>query len=528
MITVREAVDADVDQIRDVFLAAYGTDYAYPQYYDVGMLKKLVYADDTLLLVAEDSEAGRILGTASVVMHIGAYNDLIGEFGRLVVHPDARGGGVGGLLMQERLKRVESQIHVGIVENRTVHPFSQRISARFGFASVGFIPMKLRLKTRESIAMYVKYFGPALELRRNNPRVIPEACTLAEMALEHCGLPRDAIVDEDSPPYPMFDHFQLEELTTPGYASLLRFERGRIKHREVFGPLRLHYGLFKLRARHSYYLLARDGDQIAGAVGFIVDDLERTVRIFELISRGEEPIRFLLDQMIHHLPEEPNAEFLEIDVSAYAPRMQRTLLELGFVPVAYIPAMVFHQVERLDAIKMVKLFVPLDLSGTALFETTKPIADLVRQKLITREIVPRLAQAIPGLAIFQGLSEEQVRRLACECRYRKYAQGEVLFAEASEDHTFYLILSGDVTITKQAADQPIAVVRPGESLGEMSFVSSATHSATASATEAVEVGLLPHDRLREVIRRRPDIGVVVYRNLAAELSEKLRRATHPQ
>jgi hypothetical protein len=37
-------------------------------------------------------------------------------------------------------------------------------------------------------------------------------------------------------------------------------------------------------------------------------------------------------------------------VSAHAPRMQRTLIELGFLPVAYLPALVFHDVERLDVV----------------------------------------------------------------------------------------------------------------------------------------------------------------------------------
>ena len=53
---------------------------------------------------------------------------------------------------------------------------------------------------------------------------------------------------------------------------------------------------------------------------------------------------------------------IEVDVSAYAPRMQRTLVELGFLPVAYLPALVFHEVERLDVVKMVRLLDPPEVS----------------------------------------------------------------------------------------------------------------------------------------------------------------------
>ena len=59
-----------------------------PSFMTWEILKKMVFDDDTLLLVAEDTESKRVLGTASIIFDIGAYGDLVGEFGRLVVHPD--------------------------------------------------------------------------------------------------------------------------------------------------------------------------------------------------------------------------------------------------------------------------------------------------------------------------------------------------------------------------------------------------------------------------------------------------------
>ena len=126
MIEIREATGNDVEQIGAVFHASYGENYIYSQYYDTQALLRLVYADDTILLVAVDTEHDRVAGTASVVFGIGAYNDLVGEFGRLSVHPDYRHRGIGKLLMQGRIDRVCERLHVGLVENRVVHPFSQK------------------------------------------------------------------------------------------------------------------------------------------------------------------------------------------------------------------------------------------------------------------------------------------------------------------------------------------------------------------------------------------------------------------
>jgi CRP-like cAMP-binding protein len=49
------------------------------------------------------------------------------------------------------------------------------------------------------------------------------------------------------------------------------------------------------------------------------------------------------------------------------------------------------------------------------------------------------------------------------------------------------------------------------------------HAATARALTAVEAGVLTKQDLEGLVRLRPGIGVVLYRNLARGLGEKLRR-----
>ena len=58
------------------------------------------------------------------------------------------------------------------------------------------------------------------------------------------------------------------------------------------------------------------------------------VRIIELISLHDHVIRFLLGGLERLCREEWGIDYVEVDVSAYAPRMQRTLLELNFLPAA--------------------------------------------------------------------------------------------------------------------------------------------------------------------------------------------------
>jgi CRP-like cAMP-binding protein/GNAT superfamily N-acetyltransferase len=524
MITVREATSADVPAITEIFQACYGRAYSDWRYYDAAALNKLVMSDDTLMLVAEDDATGKILGTASVILEVGAYADLTGEFGRLAVLPEARHLGIGTLLMEERLRLVEARLQIGIIEGRTAHPYTLKIAEAHQFHPVGFLPLKWQLENRESIALLVRHFGNALELRKNHPRLVPEAYPLASLALENCGVKPDVIVDEEAPAYPGGSAYTLEELTTEGYAALLRIERGRVRNREIFGPLRLHYGLFLVQARRSRYLIARENGTIAGAVGFILDPPEKVVRVFELISRHDDVVRFLLAELERLCRQEWQICYVEIDVSAYSPRMQRTLVELGFLPAAYVPALVFHEVERLDAIKMVHLLVPLDADMTQLTPRARVVAETVLRLFKSRSVLPRIAQAAEKLPLFGGLNAEQIRRVASVCTFLTFEPEAIIFREGDGSERLYVVLEGKAAIAIDAAGGSVGMVTGGECLGEISLLTATPHSATATARTVVETAVLDRRNLTELTRLRPDIGMQIYKNLAKGLGEKLKRA----
>jgi GNAT superfamily N-acetyltransferase len=168
MIHIRDATGADALAIRNVFLSTYGADYPDPHYYDVLTLTRMIYSDDALVLVAEDTASGEVVGTGSVLLDFGAHADLVGEFGRLAVHPDARDRRIGRRLLEERIRRVQGRLHVGVMEARVAHPFTLKIAEAQEFAAVGFLPRKMLLGRREDLALMARHFGEGLALRKNN------------------------------------------------------------------------------------------------------------------------------------------------------------------------------------------------------------------------------------------------------------------------------------------------------------------------------------------------------------------------
>lgn len=525
---IREAREEDVLEILDIVNTIYGKGYPVTGFFDPQWLKRAIFSDDNLMLVAVDEDDGRVLGTASLVLDVGAHSDLVGEMGRLAVRKEARERGIGNALMERRVEYIRKRLHVGVVENRCAHPFSQRISEKHGFAAVGFLPQKHLFAERESIALFAQHFGNALALRKNNPRIVPEAHPLASMALSNCGLPMDAILDEDSAAYPRDREFEIEELTAEGLPTLMRIERGRVRNREIFGPMRLHYGFFMLEARRANYLIARRPSAgsgpapIGGAIGFIRDDDEKVVKVFELIAQTDHAVPILISELLRRCRHEWGIQYVDVDVSAHAPRMQRTLIEHGLVPAAYVPAMVFHEVERLDVIKMIGVIGPPDLGHTKLVPSMQSIADLVMRSYRRQAVLPAVSEAVNRMHLFRGLNTEQRRRVARMCGVTSVKKGELLFAEGETAEAMYIVIDGTVCITAGDPPRRLGCVEPGASVGEVALITDEPHSANATADEVVRLAVLSSKALEELTRQRPDIAVVLYRNMADGLGRKLR------
>ena len=517
-VTIRPADGGDIVGIQSLFYVTYGERYSHPEFIAESYLRKMIYSDNSHLLVAEDAK-GEILASASVVIDVGAYSDLVGEFGRLVVHPEVRGRHIGHRLMTERIRRVAPYLHIGFADNRVAHTRSQQISLSHGFAPVGFLPVH----NGESVALFVRHFGDGLRLRRNHPRVAPQVYGLAQRALASCGIEADTIVDEMSPPYALDESFEIEEMGARGYATLLRFERGRVKHPEIFSRSRLHFGLRTLESHNTSYLLARRHGDLVGAVGYAHDArLDHAVRIFELVAADEHPIRFLLKELMRRSREEWRVDYVEVDVNAHSPRMQKTLLDLGFVPVAYLPASVFHHVERLDTVRMQRFYIPVATDGLHLLEQSKQVFEMVIRGLDTRAIQPRLVQLLPATRLGMNLNREQVARLSTLFETVHFEDGQPIVKAGERDARLHILLSGRARVYS-GTEEELATVGEGELLGYVSLLRKTPHTATAVAEGRVEAATVHHKDLNALLQQRSDIGVVLFRNLATGLSEKLSR-----
>ena len=87
---------------------------------------------------------------------------------------------------------------------------------------------------------------------------------------------------------------------------------------------------------------------------------------------------------------------------------------------------------------------------------------------------------------------------------------------------FWVFLIATAALAGDEKKAEIVIAVDGDDGGKqvMRFVGD----DASTVLDDLEVGVLPRGALEQLARRRPDIGIVLYRNLAHGLGTKLRRA----
>lgn len=375
---VRHVVESDVPALIGLFKLNYGDDYAIPEFYDDRWVKRGIYSDHVIWLVIE--EEGEVIASGACILDYGDYNDQIGELGRFVVHPERKGRGLGRRLVAAMLEATDDTVEFAFGEARTVHPLSQALFDRNGFTASGFLPQSYAFGDhRESFVLYTNLYGNGPALRREEPpQVIPEVAPLARHVLGAMGLPTTLNVVDGCESYPAESVCTVEPIDRRSLARLVRIEHGRLVEPLLFGGLSLEQGISHIRRRHAVYLMALDEDrQPVGAVGYQLDASSRLVKGIELVAKDEALRGHLCGSLLRAAEEELAAQVIEVNLSAYDARLQRTFASQGFHPVAYAPAMVFHGTHRLDVVKMLKLNLPYDPGEMTLTDPARAVVSLV-------------------------------------------------------------------------------------------------------------------------------------------------------
>jgi CRP-like cAMP-binding protein len=102
---------------------------------------------------------------------------------------------------------------------------------------------------------------------------------------------------------------------------------------------------------------------------------------------------------------------------------------------------------------------------------------------------------------------------------REYPPGEVLFREGEPGDTMFVIQSGAARITKSVAGEEklLAVLGPGEFLGELAILNSKPRTATATALEPLRCLQIEAKTLEAMVAKSAEISLRLIKKLASRL-----------
>jgi signal transduction histidine kinase len=128
---------------------------------------------------------------------------------------------------------------------------------------------------------------------------------------------------------------------------------------------------------------------------------------------------------------------------------------------------------------------------------------------------------LTSLALFKGVPQTSLARLAKAMRPQEVPAGGIVFAQGDPAREFFVLASGRVIVTIKGGDPegpPIAVLTGPTWFGDLAIVSDQPRISTVTAETDCEFWVLPRRRFEAFFNRHPQMS----RNLAAALIRRLQ------
>jgi len=146
---------------------------------------------------------------------------------------------------------------------------------------------------------------------------------------------------------------------------------------------------------------------------------------------------------------------------------------------------------------------------------------------------PRLVDAsvtaadLREIGLFGALSDDVLATLARTLPTERLPPGHVIFREGDAAHCLFVLLSGEVEVTKKSrggVEHCVAILGPTDCFGEMSLIDVQPRSATVRAIAPSRVLRMDSEHVDRLYRNDLKSYALVTLNIARDLSRRLRVA----
>ncbi|MBN8228284.1 cyclic nucleotide-binding domain-containing protein [Corallococcus macrosporus] len=135
------------------------------------------------------------------------------------------------------------------------------------------------------------------------------------------------------------------------------------------------------------------------------------------------------------------------------------------------------------------------------------------------------AAVLKKVALFEGLTQGQLAKVARIAQPRTHVAGDYLFREGDAGQDMFILADGKVRISKSVpgiGEEALAILEPGQYFGEMAVIEDSPRSADAIAHTSCTVWVIERAKLDQLMFTDKDLAYVLLWTFVRTLSERLR------
>jgi len=521
-VEIRIAQTGDAKKWIELLISCLGDDYQEKHIYNPEFVSSLLNPENNEETYIVDTE-DKFLASITILKPVEFVNNPVMNLGRILISPQSLSDGSAALLLRT-INEVANERKQNVVARLPAFSYEQQVFfENCGYICVGFQPYKHTIQTRKDFLFYILKINDVSLSRTVISESLPQIGELATCVLESVGIVNPMVLRDGIAGYPLQTDLKIHSCTVED------FELWKIQSQEL-NPIpeistgsNRGIGLLRIPTSSPFQaIIGQRESQIVSGIAYFFDEIDRCIRVLDGFVIDDISTGAMLRHIVE-LSQVQCAAYVEADFLATSPRLLKCAEQLGFVPVAYFPGF-FRINERVsDIVKMVKLnmsYTPQNYSFTVSASKIVKLIDLNLQDLKTGVAIISLLRTLP---IFEGLGDGELRKIARLFTQKLYRPGEQIFNRGDTGEEAYIVMRGQIDICLSEESKPIATIENGQIFGEQAFLDGTTRTAMAIASKPSILLVIKRSQFNDIVQREPHLGMVVMRNIAMDLSGKLRR-----
>jgi hypothetical protein len=519
---IRLATAADAPLWQDLARASLSDEYPVKEVFDLSWIaSQLDPASGHETWLAEEN--GALVASMTFLGADGEKTNPIANLGRLLFRPGSLSDGSALALVRSVNQMADQRGEMVITRVAAEENFQQILFESAGYICVGYQPLKHLLQKRTGMLFYVRGASSVLVTRLPLSESLPQVAELAAAAFENLQIVNPLVVRDGASGYSLQSDLKVHDASIEDYELWRAQAQASNPPPEISGRFNMGSGHMRLpQTKPPRAFLGQKNDKIVAGLAYCFDETDHCARLTDAFCSDDISMGALLAHAVKAAQEQLGAVYLETDILVTAPRLLKSAEQLGFVPVAYLPAFYCRAGSYADVVKLVKLNLPYSLD-TADFTTHATSAvRIIDRNFEDQKVGMAIINLLRPLSMFGGLGDGELRKIARLFTQKLFRAGEFVFARGDSSGEAYVVLRGKINILLEREAPPIAQLTDGKVFGELAFLDGSPRTAFAAAAQPSILLVVQRSAFSDLARHEPHLGMVVMRNIALDLATKLR------